>query len=247
MYSSQTRAAARELLASGLGVSAASRTLGVSRSTVRQWRDHPDLGSASRKGGCPPCDGARVDRSAYALLLGFYLGDGCISVAPRCQILRVSCDAKFPGIIADVDDSIRMLRPEAVVHHTSAPGVTVVSSAWRHWTCLFPQHGSGPKHRRRLDLADWQAEIVTEHPAPFLQGLFHSDGCRTVNTVHAACTGKEYSYARWTFSNRSADIHAMCQRALDLAGVEWRSTGWHTDVSQRASVARLDSLVGLKA
>jgi len=30
-------------------------------------------------------------------------------------------------------------------------------------------------------LTDWQREIVERHPADFLRGLFHSDGCR-VNT-----------------------------------------------------------------
>jgi len=30
-------------------------------------------------------------------------------------------------------------------------------------------------------MADWQWTIIREHPADFLRGLFHSDGCRASN------------------------------------------------------------------
>jgi hypothetical protein len=53
-------------------------------------------------------------------------------------------------------------------------GYTSVVSYWKHWPWLFPQHGPGPKHQRRIDLADWQREIVAEHPDPFVRGLFAS-------------------------------------------------------------------------
>lgn len=48
----------------------------------------------------------------------------------------------------------------------------------RAWSCLFPQHGPGRKHARPIVLADWQQEIVCEHPGRFLRGLIHSDGWR---------------------------------------------------------------------
>lgn len=33
----------------------------------------------------------------------------------------------------------------------------------------------------RIELADWQREIVSAHPGRFLRGLFNSDGCRIAN------------------------------------------------------------------
>jgi hypothetical protein len=43
----------------------------------------------------------------------------------------------------------------------------------------FPQHGSGPKHRRPIVFQPWQEEIALgEHPEPFVRGLIHSDGWR---------------------------------------------------------------------
>jgi hypothetical protein len=135
------------------------------------------------------------------------------------------------------------------VFHVPAPGVTVVQSHWKHWTCLFPQHGPGRKHQRAIVLQDWQTAIVEDHPADFLRGLFHSDGARVANWATRTVAGrkKRYEYPRWQFSNRSADIRDLCCWALDLSGVPWRrSNAWTISVSTRAGVARLDELVGPK-
>jgi hypothetical protein len=32
------------------------------------------------------------------------------------------------------------------------------------WPCLIPQHGPGRKHERKIELVDWQRDIVDEHP-----------------------------------------------------------------------------------
>ena len=52
---------------------------------------------------------------------------------------------------------------------------------WKHWPCLFPQHGPGRKHERSIVLEPWQRAIVDAHPGPLLRGLFHSDGFRVTN------------------------------------------------------------------
>ncbi|TDO50047.1 hypothetical protein EV643_105277 [Kribbella sp. VKM Ac-2527] len=41
--------------------------------------------------------------------------------------------------------------------------------------------GVGPKHKRRIELAGWQREIVAGCPEPFVSGVFNSDGCRVIN------------------------------------------------------------------
>ena len=50
------------------------------------------------------------------------------------------------------------------------------------WPCLFPQHGPGKKHLRRIVLTRWQERSVRRAPELLLRGLIHSDGCRFVNT-----------------------------------------------------------------
>jgi hypothetical protein len=122
-------------------------------------------------------------------------------------------------------------------------------SNWKHWPCLFPQHGPGRKHDRTIVLDQWQQRIVEAHPGPFLRGLFHSDGCRANNWTRRWVAGqwKRYDYPRWQFSNRSADIRELCCWALDLVDIPWRqSNRWTISVSTRPAVARLDRLIGLK-
>jgi hypothetical protein len=63
-------------------------------------------------------------------------------------------------------------------------GCVEIGAYWKHWPCLFPQHGPGPKHERRIDLVPWQADIVRIHAAPLLRGLIHSDGYRGLNWVN---------------------------------------------------------------
>jgi hypothetical protein len=55
-----------------------------------------------------------------------------------------------------------------------------ISSYSKAWPALFPQHGPGRKHRRKIELAPWQAGIVERLPRQFLRGVLHSDGCRVL-------------------------------------------------------------------
>ncbi len=221
--------------------------MSVSRSTLRDWRCTPPRQESSVC--CPRCAAVPLDRAAYAALLGYYLGDGCLSAAPRYFALRVSCDATYPRIIADVSALMGRVRPGATVFHVRAPGVTVVQAHWKHWPCLFPQHGPGRKHERPIVLEAWQEEIVRAHPDDLLRGLFHSDGSRVNNWASREVAGvrKRYDYPRWMFVNSSDDIIDLCTRALDRVGIAWRRPRVNCiAVSRAADVARLDGLIGLK-
>jgi len=187
--------------------------------------------------------------ATYAALLGFYLGDGCVSRTARTFVLRVSCDQRLPGIIHDVTGLMETIHPGGRVGHVSAPGCVVVQRYWKHWPCLFPQHGPGRKDLRSLTMERWQWEIVESYPADFLRGLFHSDGCRANNWTQKMVAGvpKRYDYPRWQFTNNSVEIRTWCCEALVLIGVPWRQSNWKTiSVSTRAGVALLDELLGLK-
>ena len=125
----------------------------------------------------------------------------------------------------------------------------MVQNSWKHWPCLFPQHGPGRKHERPIVLAPWQDEIVAAYPWDFLRGLLHSDGARVKNWATRVVAGerRRYDYPRWQFVNASEDILALCTRSLDQVGVPWRRSGRRTvSVSTRAGVATLDEHVGLK-
>jgi hypothetical protein len=81
MYTPDVRRRALALIDSGASLRAASMATGINRSTLREWRDHPEVAARSR--ACPRCaDHPALPEagSDYAYLLGLYLGDGCISV-----------------------------------------------------------------------------------------------------------------------------------------------------------------------
>lgn len=249
MYPAWQREHALSLLTDGHSLSSVSRSTRISRAALRAWRT-PGSAPRATKADCWICSGGRPPApGAYVRLFGYYLGDGCLSRSRTVHALRVSCDRAYPGIVRDVSLAIEGVRTGARVLHVNAPGVVVVQSYWKHWPCLFPQHGPGRKHERRLGRQDWQWALVEDHPADFLRGLFHSDGCRANNWARRRVAGelKRYDYPRWQFTNSSEEIRGWCCDALDLVGVPWRRSNQKTvSVSTRAAVARLDELVGLK-
>lgn len=185
-----------------------------------------------------------MNRSCYAYLLGLYLGDGHIAEHPRGVLrLRIFLDCSYPALIAECRKAVASVsvgRP-LTVGVADRGGCVYVNSYWKHWTCLFPQHGPGPKHRRPIVLDPWQDDIVRSLPARFLRGLIHSDGCRIVNRVR----GK--GYPRYMFCNHSADLIGLFCRACDDFGVSWTRPSWRTvSVAKARDVARLDEVVGPK-
>jgi hypothetical protein len=163
--------------------------------------------------------------------------------------LHVYNDARYPVLNARIQTLMRRVKPGSRPHTRLVSGCVITTVSWKHWPCLFPQHGAGRKHERRLTLEPWQQELVAEHPEPFLRGLFHSDGCRT-NNVATRTVGEErrrYEYARWQFVNHSTDIQGFCTGALDALDIPWRRSTWKTiSVSRREGVAALDRIVGPK-
>lgn len=228
---------------------------GVAVKTIRRWRRlyqrrGLERGQAHVGAPCPRCDGAALDGEAYAELLGWYLGDGHISKSRRgVYSLHIFNDRRYVQDNLRLQRLMKRVKPRSRPHTRLVPGAVVTTVGWKHWPCLFPQHGPGRKHERPIVLEDWQRTIVEAHPGPFLRGLFHSDGCRAANWTAKLVAGerKRYDYPRWMFTNTSDDIRGLCTWALDLVGLPWRRTNAKTvAVSRREAVARLDELIGLK-
>jgi len=165
-----------------------------------------------------------------------------LTLAPRnVWRLRLFLDLKYPKIIIRTKGAIADVGLRSAGESPKS-GCVEVYSHWKHWICLFPQHGHGPKHLRRIRLDHWQEDLVTRHPGQFLAGLIHSDGCRCINRV------KTYQYIRYFFSNRSADIRDLFVAACDSVGVSTRRNNrYDVSVARRESVAILDRMIGPKA
>ena len=229
---------------------------GVAIKTIRRWRREYQRRGKPRGQGhtsvpCPRCEGAPLDEMAYSELFGWYLGDGHISAGRRgVQKLHVFNDATYVENNAHIAELMRRVKPGGRPHTRRAPGCVITTVSWKHWVCLFPQHGPGRKHDRELGMTEWQWGIVRREPAAFLRGLFHSDGCRSNNWATRIVQGEKrrYEYPRWQFTNASEEIRVWCCEVLDMLGLRWRQSNTRTiSVSRRDDVARLDQLIGLKS
>jgi hypothetical protein len=239
-------AAALELQRRGLTATETARRLGIARPPVRDWFADR-LPEVATRASCSECGGAAhaVDEldSAYAYLLGLYLGDGCVSPHHRgVYKLRVFLDTRYPGIISECRAAMSAVLPECRATGIVAnQGCVEVYSFWKGWGCLFPQRGSGMKHTRSIVLAQWQQALVDRHPEALLRGLIHSDGCRFINT------GTNWVNPRYSFSNRSRDILGIFCDACDRLGLRYTTCPNTVYVSRKADVAVLDEFIGPKA
>jgi hypothetical protein len=231
-----------------------SRELAVPRRTIADW-----LGGAVPRhlrlpltlyppvGACARCGQQEHDRAGlprtYVYLLGLYLGDGCISAAPRGVFkLRIVLDAKYRGIIDEAQRAVGDVMPLNKVTVQIRPKNCVELYAYsKAWPCLFPQHGPGKKHERTIALEAWQKRLVARSPDALLRGLIQSDGCRFMNT------GRAWRHPRYSFCNRSEGIKEIFCAACEQLGLHWTRSGPKTIyVSRKADVAMLDRIVGPK-
>jgi len=221
-----------------------ARQLAIPRTTVRDWRRRP--APATPADLCPRCwrrgSGITFTAEDYAELLGLYLGDGHITALARTDRLRISLDARYPGIAGDSEALLRRCFPSNRVGRLAADGgATVVLWVYsRHLSCLFPQHAPGKKHERRIELEPWQQELVESAPWAFLRGCIRSDGCVFINR-----TGR-YEYLSYSFCNVSEDIRNLFIQVCEAVGIHCRASGRNVRVNRRACVQLLVEHVGTK-
>ncbi|MFE4176643.1 transcriptional regulator [Streptomyces sp. NPDC056909] len=255
MYDIKTRQEVLALVSQGHSLNSVSKRTGISRAAIRSWQTRVDplprmTGQSRPCPRCRPAPGPPANPASYAYLLGLYLGDGCISAHPGGgHYLRIACADAWPGLIEMCRTAIGAVRPEDRIYILRKQGCVMVTSYGRHWPCLFPQHGPGKKHLRRIVLEPWQQQIVDAHPWELLRGLFHSDGCRVTNWTTRVVAGetKRYEYPRYFFSNLSTDVLCLYTDTLDAVGVAWqRANAKNISVAKRASVALMDAHIGAK-
>ncbi|MEV7865944.1 helix-turn-helix domain-containing protein [Streptomyces sp. NPDC088124] len=254
-HGTDVRQKALTLLRGGAKNADVARQLKVPTGTVGYWRhvDRAKRGECPDKPVplCPRCDGRELDERAYAYLLGLYLGDGHIIQYSQHRVpsLMITCDNTWPGLMDACEQTMRAVFPDNSVCRVQRIGCQNVKVYSKHLWCMFPQHGPGMKHTRPIVLEPWQQKIVDTHPWELIRGLIHSDGCRCINWTEKIIGGelKRYEYARYFFTNLSADIIQLFTNTLDTVGVEWRrANAKNISVAKRASVALMDAHIGPK-
>ena len=192
-----------------------------------------------------------MDDAAYSYVLGMYLGDGCLSKQNLKFGLQITLDANYPFVIAECKNAIEQCLPvRARVQRPRGGAVRIWAFDW-DWPNLFPQHGPGRKHERKIELVPWQSEITRRYTREFIRGLIHSDGSRCTNrfavNLPSGRVGR-YSYPRYFFTNYSADIRRIFCEHCELLGIRWtQSNPRNISVCHRDSVALVDEFVGPKS
>ena len=110
------RAAAIDLIGTGLSDYEIGRRTGASRSSIQRWRTHGaptrDRGNDTRRDWRP------TNPASYSYLLGIYLGDGYINEASATPVLEISLDSRYPGIVEECSNAIRnAAEVDARIHH----------------------------------------------------------------------------------------------------------------------------------
>ncbi|MFF8828922.1 helix-turn-helix domain-containing protein [Streptomyces sp. NPDC015131] len=258
-HGTTVRQQALALLRGGVRNADVARRLDIPVGTISYWL-HMDRAERAECPGkpepeCPHCDGRALDTAAYSYLLGMYLGDGHIShhSAHRVPSLMITCDDSWPGVMDECEQAMRAVLPGNRVCRVRRTGCHNLKVYGKHLVCLFPQHGPGRKHERRIVLEEWQRTIVDAHPWEFVRGLIHSDGCRTTNWTTRVVAGerKRYEYPRYFFTNVSEDIRRLFTDTLDRLGVGWThctrdGNPYNISVARRACVGLVDAHVGPK-
>lgn len=250
MHSPAIRAQALTLIRSGLNDCEVSRRTGISHTTIRDWRRprYVPRDCARRRGGviCPRCDQRGRPMSFtpedYAELLGLYLGDGHVIRLARTSKFRLFLDSRHDEIVREARALLQRCFPHNSVgtQFGHEGRMTVLSVHSSHLACIFPQHGPGMKHTRRILLEEWQKQIVERAPWHLLKGLIRSDGCSFVNR-----TGP-YEYLAYQLDNHSVDILDLFCATCDLVGLEYRRYRRYVRINRRSSVARLKDNIGVK-
>ncbi|MDQ1695778.1 MAG: hypothetical protein QOJ03_1131, partial [Frankiaceae bacterium] len=252
MHAVSTRQMAIDLLRVGMTRRDVCRVLEVGYNSTYRWERRLEPLPSASSIRCFRCESDPVpEPAAYLYLLGQYLGDGHIRKSGRSNCLSITCCTHYPGIMREVEETMRRVLPVSVFHRRRADGSACmnVEANTIHWKCVFPQHGAGMKHTRLISLEQWQQDLVRMDPRPLIRGLIHSDGCRLTNWTDRSVGGttKRYTYPRYLFSNVSDDIRGIFTDALDLLGIAWKQNNWNSiSVARREAVAALDTFVGSK-
>ena len=237
----------------GVNKSRISRLTNIPRATVRDWVKAPPKpeGQPPKRVGCMRCDDrAELLTGEYVYLLGLYLGDGYLVCAPRdVWRLRIVQDKRYPGLVTLCQETMAAISGNSI-GAIARIGYIEIYGNWKHWIHLFPQHAPGPKHARSIELQPWQAQLVEMCPEQFLRGLIHSDGCRSMNRiVNRRRSGTyQYSYPRYTFSQKSDQIRKMFTDTCDAMGIHWTTANARNiAVSRKTDVEFLDTFIGPKS
>jgi hypothetical protein len=201
---------------------------------------------------CPRCwqplrRPIHFEAPVYAFLLGGYLGDGSIvrvNNARQSMRLSVSLDDRMPDIQRAFAIALGRLLPTVSVRRHQRVGSSDITAHHHHLPCLFPQHGPGRKHHRRLLFEPWQIRLAHLHAWEVLRGLILTDGCTFTNWTTTG--GRRYEYLTYDLANRSEDVLWLALELSEALGLVPTESARGIRWARRDDVRRLRRHIGTK-
>lgn len=241
----------RECWKQGFNQSETGRLLSIPRATIKDYFGRFSKGEMMETKPSSLLEILLLDpakQEAYSYLLGLYLGDGHIVKTKALKNgnavykFRIFQDAKYRNLIQLCVDKMKAVF-ETQVNICKMPGCKEICCHKNNIPEIFPQHGPGKKHLRKIVLADWQKDIVKLYPKEFIKGLIHSDGCRFI------LKQDDYEYVKYDFSNLSQDILGYYDWACSLINVNTRrhSGGRASVLRTKKDVDIFESFIGPKS
>lgn len=197
-------------------------------------------------------------KEAYAYILGFYLGDGCLgqpNKTGRGFVLQITNQADFLDMNTRIVAALECLFPTKRVtfyKRLNSNAIDIKLCAM-DLNILFP-HGKGTKHTRKIVLERWQKDIIREYPKSFIRGMLESDGCRFAPRLKACPT-----YIIYQFHNCSKDLHLIIHEIANQLGLAYTFRdskserkgkavqSFITSFNRKEDVNFLDSFIGKKS
>lgn len=154
----------------------------------------------------------------YSYLFGLYLGDGNIYDFGKTERLSYALDNKYLSLNEFTIDCMTRFfgKSPSILDKTNyaTPSQSIIlQTCSKHLDVIFPQHGSGLKNSRKIELEQWQKELL--NPVEFLRGLIYSDGCYVV--------ANGFNSNRYEFTNTSNDIIEIYKDNLDKLNIRHNS------------------------
>lgn len=240
MRTNQERQKVLEYYNNGLNQTEISKLTNIPRRTIGDWIKQPQKENIFISPKEYIINNGLED--TYSYILGLYLGDGYINETARTWRLRIFLDIKYSKLNEFIIQELQKLFPKnkvGIIDFKTYWGISIYSNKI---ISLFPQHGEGMKHTRKIKFNDWQNEIIKSKD--FLKGLFHSDGSYYPRTNKK--TGKiTHSY---DFRNESDDLHKLFKKHCEKLNINctFSKKPKTTHIYKRDDVEKMVSLIGTK-
>lgn len=118
------------------------------------------------------------DKNLQAYVIGLAIGDGNLSCVHKTTRLRISCDTKYPKLITQISESLRLLLPQNKVSMVKKKGncIDVIIYSNHLENLLGWKAEGGPKFRQTVRVPEWIMENK-KYKTKCLRGLIETDGC----------------------------------------------------------------------